>query len=116
MVVVEKTSDSLQNQDENSEKIYYRVYPEISRRINRAEKTIELEISLPGVKKDKISLKALPTWFHLAAHRGHMEYSANKSWGFEIVPEKTTAKYDNGLLNIRASIRDPLDNAKEVTL
>jgi HSP20 family molecular chaperone IbpA len=96
--------------------IYYRVYPDISRRISHEEKTVELEISLPGVHKEDIKLKALPTWFHLEARRGQMEYNANKSWGFEIIPENTTAKYENGLLKIHATIRDPFVDAKEVVL
>ena len=96
--------------------IQYRVYPDIYRRINHDEKTVELEVSLPGVRKDEIKLKALPKWFHLEGNRGHMQYSANQSWGFEIVPEKTTAKYENGLLKIQAHIKDPLADAKEVSL
>ena len=117
MAVVEKQSDSLQNpEEESADKVYYRVYPDINRRINHEEKKVELEVSLPGTKKEDIKLKALPTWFHLEARRGHMEYNANKSWGYEIVPEKTTAKYENGLLKIHATIRDPLEGAKEVAL
>lgn len=116
MAIVEKQTETLQNQEENDNITYYRVYPEIYRRINHEEKKVELEIALPGVKKENIKLKSLPTWFHLEARRGQMEYNANKSWGYEIVPEKTTAQYENGLLRIHATIRDPLEDAKEVVL
>jgi HSP20 family molecular chaperone IbpA len=116
MAIVEKHSDSLQQLEESSDKVLYRVYPDISRRIDHEDRNVGVEISLPGVPKESIGLKALPTWFHLEARRGQMEYNANKSWGFEIIPEKTTAKYENGLLRIHATIRDPLDDAKEVAL
>ena len=45
-----------------------------------------------------------------------MQYNANQSFGVEIVPEKTEAKYDHGLLHITAYMRDPLDDAKEIEL
>ena len=107
MAVVENTQNN---------EIHYRVYPDIYRRINHEEKTIEMEVSLPGTKKEDIKLKALPTWFHLEANRGKMQYSANQGWGYEIMPENTTAKYENGLLRIHATIRDPLEDAKVVAL
>jgi len=57
MAIVEKQTDTLQNQEEDENKVFYRVYPQIYRRINHEEKTIQLEVSLPGVKKDAIKLK-----------------------------------------------------------
>ena len=82
---------------------------EISPRINVEENDNEWLISaeLPGVAKEDIRLKALNGWFNLSAQRGQMDYAANQNWGKEIVPEKTTAKYNNGLLSITAFIRNP---------
>ncbi|MHA1775510.1 MAG: hypothetical protein DRO88_02960 [Promethearchaeia archaeon] len=101
---------------EEQDEVYYRVFPDMRRRINYEDKKIFIEVSLPGVKKENITLKVLPTWFHLIGRRGHMEYSANQAFGAEVVPEKTKAKYDNGLLEITAYIRDPMDDAKEISL
>ncbi|MHA1518633.1 MAG: Hsp20/alpha crystallin family protein [Promethearchaeota archaeon] len=118
MALVEnKQSEAMQEQAEQKDnEIYYRVYPEMRRRINYKDKTVHFEAALPGVKKENIELKALSTWFHLIGSRGHMEYSANQSFGIEIVPEKTEAKYEEGLLHITAHIRDPLDDAKLIDL
>ncbi|MCF2139287.1 MAG: Hsp20/alpha crystallin family protein [Candidatus Lokiarchaeota archaeon] len=119
MALVENEKSQAMQKSENQEEkdeIYYRVFPDMRRRINYEDNTIYIEVSLPGVKKEDITLKALPTWFHLVGKRGHMEYSANQSFGAEIVPEKTEAKYDNGLLQITAHIRDPMDDAKEIEL
>ena len=118
MALVEnKQSEAMQEQAEQKDnEIYYRVYPDMRRRINYKDKTIHFEVSLPGVNKENIEVKALPTWFHLTGSRGHMQYSANQSFGVEIVPEKTEAKYDQGLLHITAHIRDPLDDAKQIEL
>jgi len=98
--------------------IVYRIYPEIYRHINYVQKMVQVEVVLPGVKKEDILLKTLPEWFHLSAKRpaDGMEFSADYNYGVEIVPEKTTAEYFNGLLKIRAVISDPLEKAKEVKL
>ena len=119
MSIVEKKPGKMEEvKDENGEqqKILYQVFPEISRRVEYKDFKVEVEISLPGVRKEDIILKALPTWFHITGRRGQMEYSANSAWGAEIVPEKTKAKYENGLLQILATIRNPMEDAKKLEL
>jgi len=99
-----------------AEKERYRVFPSIYRHTDYSTRTVTLEISIPGVKKDHIDLKILPTALYLSAVRGDMEYSANAGFGAEIVPEKTTTEYSHGLLKVKAHVRDPMDSAKEVKL
>ena len=116
MALVENTqSKAMEEKKDEKDEIYYRAYPDMKRRVNYEDRIVEIEVSMPGVKKENITLKALPTWFHLQATRGHMEYNANQAFGREIVPEKTTAKYDNGLLKIVAHLKDPMADAKKVT-
>lgn len=117
MALVENTkSKAMEEKKDEQSEIYYRAFPDMKRRINYDERKVEFEVSMPGVEKTNIILKALPTWFHLIGNRGHMQYSANQSFGVEIVPEKTVAKYNNGLLHITAFIRNPLDSAKKIEL
>jgi len=96
----------------------YKIYPDIYRHVNYAARTVQIEISLPGVKKGNIILKALPEWLHITAERPDInaEYTANYNFGVEIIPEKTTAEYFSGLLKVHAIIADPLEKAKEVKL
>jgi HSP20 family molecular chaperone IbpA len=115
MAMIEKKKENAELSEQKKSAIKYRAYPEIYTNINYDNRTVEVEISLPGVSKNNISLKALPTWFSINAEREEIEYTANHSWGVEIVPNKTTAKYYNGLLKITAHIKDPLDGAKEIT-
>jgi len=117
MSIVSKKSQSIEKK-QSQEDLWYRIYPDISRYINYAGKEIDIEINLPGVKKEDIVLKVLPTSFHLEAKRKYdnIIYSADTNFGTEIVPNKTTAKYNNGLLTIKAYILDPLEKAKEVEL
>ena len=118
MALVEnKESKAMQKKDENDKdnEVFYRVYPDMRRRIDYDDRKVYFEISLPGVAKNDIELKALPTWFHLKGRRGHMEYSANQSFGAKVVPEKTEAKYENGLLQIIGHIENPMDKAKQIS-
>jgi len=111
MTMVEK-KEEIQTKGKKSEPIY-RIYPDMNIDVNYNKKVVEVEIALPGVSKENITLKALPTWFQLVAKRENIEYCADQSWGVDIVPEKTTAEYSNGLLKVHAVIKDPLDGAKE---
>jgi len=97
---------------------FYQVSPRIYRDTDYDEKKVTIEMSIPGVKKEDIELKVLPTWFHLSAVRpkDKVEYAADASFGVDIVPEKTTAEYYHGLLKIHAVIHDPMDDAKEISL
>lgn len=115
MELVEKAKSEIQKQPEE-EKLLYQIFPDMKRRIDYSQRTVEIEVALPGVQKERISLKVLPTWFSLAARRGQMQYAANQSFGAEVIPERTRAKYDNGLLTIVAHIKDPLDEATEISL
>jgi len=117
MAIVENETKIQEKKSKTTkEVILYRIYPDIYHTIDNKNHTVEFEVSLPGIKKEDISLKVLPTWFNLVGRKGQMEYSANKSFGVEIVPEKTKAKYEHGLLKITAYIRDPFENAKEIQL
>jgi HSP20 family molecular chaperone IbpA len=92
------------------------VLPEVIRRVNYNENKVELEIALPGVKEDQICLKILPEWFNLTAQRDSYEFRANSGFGAEVIPEKTTADYSNGLLKIHGVIHNRLDDATTVEI
>ena len=100
---------------EEEKECLYNVFPDMQRHIDYEKREIKFEVSLPGVKKENIELKALPSWFHLHAKRGQLMYSANQNFGKNITPDKTTAKYEQGLLTITAHIPDPFEGAKEIT-
>jgi len=113
MAMIEKKKDEIE--EKKDVKVRYRAYPDISTYVDYDKRQVKVEITLPGVNKERISLKALPSWFYINATRDEIEYTANHSWGAEIVPDKTVANYNNGLLKITAYIKDPLDGAKVIT-
>lgn len=111
-----KHAHAVLSRDHKEDEKYHKVYPSIYRNMNYGNKTVQVELALPGVKKEDIEFKVRPTWFHLSAVRtdDEIEYTANERFGVEIIPEKTEAEYFEGLLKITAKVRDPLDSAKEI--
>lgn len=105
------------DKDYKNEKLY-QVFPRVYRDTDPDGKKVTIEMSIPGVKKEDIELKVLPSWFHVSAIRpkDNIEYAANLSFGVDIVPEKTTAEYYHGLLKIHTVIHDPMDDAREIKL
>jgi len=116
MAIVENKPKNMVKSNDGKDESTYRVYPDIFRKIDYDGRAVDIEVSLPGVAKSDIVLKALPEFFRVEGKRGHVLYTANYTWGVEIVPEKTTAKYENGLLRIHAIIRNPMDDAKEIAV
>jgi HSP20 family molecular chaperone IbpA len=105
--------ESKENKEDDDQ---YWILPDVTREIDYDNNKVELEIALPGVKEDQICLKVLPDWFNLIAKRDKQEYRANSGFGTEIVPEKTTAEYFNGLLKIHGVIHNEMDDAKRISI
>ncbi len=117
MAIVENKKEEIAKADEKT-KEYYRVSPDMDQEFDYDTKKIEIEMALPGVSKENISLKVLPEWFSISAKRpeDEIEYAGNYYFEEEIIPDKTTADYNNGLLKIHAVIRNPMDEAKTIQL
>jgi len=76
----------------------------------------EIEIHIPGVKKDQIKLKILSELYDLKAKRGNVNYTLTEYFPYIIHPESIEARYDNGLLYIKGKKKDPLDDAIEIKI
>jgi len=103
-------------ENENEQEDHYWILPEVVKEVDYEHNKVEIEISIPGVKEDQICLKILPEWFNLIAKREKFEYRANSGFGSEVIPEKTTAEYSNGLLKIHLIIHNRLDDAKNIQI
>jgi HSP20 family protein len=64
-----------------------------------------VEIEIPGVKKEDINLSVSDDGFSLEAPTGDVKYSGAWTWCCPVDSSKTKAKYDNGLLSIKAPIK-----------
>ena len=105
-----------ENQEENSEKIKYRIRPTRFVNYDCADKNWKIEFQIPGVKKENIDLKFLKNAYSLEAKRGHALYRNSEYLPFEINPDSIEADYNNGLLSVKGKIRDPMEDAVEIKL
>jgi len=70
-------------------------------------KRLKIEVEIPGVDKKDIKLDMKKDSFCISAPRSEdTEYSGCFRLAHEVVPEKTEARYESGLLKIFSPIKD----------
>lgn len=69
---------------------------------------LEIEINLPGVKKENIELKMVENGFFIRAKREEtgVEYVGTYAFCLGVVPEKAVAKYCDGKLYVIVPYRE----------
>ncbi len=77
---------------------------------------LNMEILIPGVKKENIKLRLLEDTFTVSAPRDDIEYVATGSFCCPINRTAVNATYDNGLLRIEAPFKDLMEDAIDVTI
>jgi HSP20 family protein len=92
------------------------VSPDVCSYFDSDDSHINIEVSLPGVKKEDIGLKLLEDSLFLSAPRDDINYVATLTICCPVVPEKAVAKYENGLLKIKAPFKDAMDGAVEIVV
>jgi len=75
-----------------------------------------LEFALPGAPTDTIDLKLLPDSVHLTAPARDIEYVSALALAWPVKPDKAEATYENGLLRIEVSFKDPMEDAVKVAI
>ena len=70
------------------------------------EGRLKIEVEMPGVEKNSISLEMRKDSFCVSAPRGDSEYAGCFRLTHEVEPAGTVAKYGNGLLRIYAPMKD----------
>lgn len=105
---------------EKEQKPKYRITPRFYSGMNRKDKSLNYEIHLPGVQKEKVSLKVLPNLVHLEAPR-EMEdsiivYTLSRYFPWEVDPDSIDAHCADGLLKFSVKVKDPLAEAVNIKL
>jgi HSP20 family molecular chaperone IbpA len=90
------------------------VSPDVCSYFDDNDTKLRIEVSLPGVKKEDISVKLNEESLFLSAPRDDIKYVATLAMCCPVVPGKATAEYDNGLLRITAPFKDAMDGAMEI--
>ena len=101
----------------NREKIQYRITPTTYSTFDPKSGELKLEIHLPGVKKENIRLKVLPDLYDLTAKRDESAfYASSEYFPYDVIPDTLQAQYENGMLLIKAKVKNPLDEAIQVKI
>jgi len=91
-----------------------KVSPDVCTYNSEDNKTLILEISIPGVDRKDIDLRMLDDSFTLNAPREDVEFTVALSLCCPVRAADTKAEYHNGLLRIEAPYKDFMENAVRV--
>ncbi|MCX8204885.1 MAG: Hsp20/alpha crystallin family protein [Candidatus Nezhaarchaeota archaeon] len=76
------------------------------------EEKYYVEIELPGVAKENISLEVAETSLCLSAPRNDVEYFGCWIFTHEVKPEQTKASFKDGLLKVTVPLAKPMKGVK----
>lgn len=84
--------------------------------VDSEKSALHLEFTIPGVKKEDITLKLNDDSFNLRARKNDIEYVSSGAFCCPVEIKKTEANYENGLLLLDIPLRDPWKDAYNVTI
>ena len=94
-----------------------RTTPDVCSCVNAEENSLHLEVALPGVKKENISLKMNKDSFNIVAKRDeHMEYATSMTLSCPVDAAHADSVYEDGLLKIDAPFKDSMEDALDVPI
>lgn len=93
-----------------------RISPEMCSYVDRDHSILNVEITLPGVKKGDIELKMHEDSFSLRASKAEIEYVTTGVFCHPVKPDKAKATHDNGLLKIEVPFKTPMEPTITITI
>ncbi len=78
--------------------------------------TYHIEVTLPGVEKDKIKLKIYEDSFFISGETDNTVYVGSYAICCPVKAEETKASYKNGILKIDVPFKDPMEDAIDVKI
>lgn len=92
----------------------FRMKPDICTYASDDEGTLNLELSIPGAKKEQINLKMMDTSFRLSAPGKDVEYVSATAFCCPVNASQATATFEDGCLKIKVPFKDPKTHSFQV--
>ena len=89
---------------------------EVCSYVDEEHSKLNMEVSLPGVRKGDISLKMHDDSFNLSAPREDVEFVTSLAFCCPVKAKDAVAHYEDGLLRISVPFKDPMEDAVTVSI
>lgn len=93
-----------------------RMSPAICAMPDEKHENLHLEVELPGVERQSITLSMHADSFFIRASREDLEFVGSYAVCCPIDFEKAKAKYNNGLLSIDVPYKKPQERGKKIAV